>query len=198
MWVEEAVLEEMILEMLPPGPLRRLQLEVMNRSEAPIACPSCHEVMQPTVIHDVILDRCPKHGVWFDKDELGTALLRVGVRDAAQPLVEPAGRRLIQPQAVALPLLTFQIATPGKMVRVVELRQEIIKIGRIASAHVQIDDPRVSRMHAVIEVVPQDVIVIDLGSSEGTHVNGVRVTKQRLASGDRLLLGATTIELTIS
>ena len=198
MWVDEAVLGEMVLEMLPPGPFKRLQLEVMTRSEAPIACPSCHDQMHQTRIHDVVLDRCPKHGVWFDRAELGAALLRIGDPAEAQPLVEAA-----EPdpwpaaEAKQLPLLRFQIATPGHPVRDVELRRDIIKLGRIRSAHVQLDDPRVSRLHAVIETSPEVITLIDLGSSDGTQVNGVRVAKQRLASGDRLLVGATTIEVTI-
>ena len=61
----------------------------------------------------------------------------------------------------------------------------------------QLDDPRVSRLHAVIETSPEVITLIDLGSSDGTQVNGVRVAKQRLASGDRLLVGATTIAVTI-
>ena len=198
LWVEEGVLEEMVLEMLPPGPLRRLQLEVMERSEAPVGCPSCHEPMQQTRIHDVVLDRCPKHGVWFDQAELGAALLRVSDSDAAQPLVESPRPGLPFNPPTNLPLLRFRITTPGKPVRDVELRREVIKIGRMASAHVHVDDPRASRMHAVIECSPTAVTVIDLGSTDRTLVNGIPVTKHQLASGDRLLVGATTIELTIS
>lgn len=197
LWVDEGVLEEMVLEMLPPGPLRRLQLEVMERSEAPVGCPSCHEQMHQTRIHDVVLDRCRKHGVWFDRAELGAALLRVGDPDRAQPLVESPRPGLPFNPPTNLPLLRFRIATPGKPVRDLELRRDIIKIGRMASAHVHVDDPRASRMHAVIECLPTEVTVIDLGSTDRTLVNGSPVTKHQLASGDRLLVGATTIEIAI-
>ena len=196
MWVEEAVLEEMVLEMLPIGPLKRLQLEVMKRSEAPIACPSCQEPMHETRISHVVLDRCPKHGVWFDKKELAIALLRVGLDPDV--LVEVRERAVADPPAdPTITMLTFQIATPGQTVHEVTLHQEIIKIGRIKSAHVRIDDPRTSQMHAIIDCSTRKAVLIDLGSTEGTSVNGVRINKHTLVSGDQILVGATTITVTI-
>ena len=191
MWVEEAVLQEMVLEMLPPGPLKRLQLAVMQRSQAPIACPSCQEPMHETQISHVVLDRCPKHGVWFDKQELGMALLRVGLD--ADVLVEvPESGDLAD-----VTMLTFQIVTPGSTVHEVTLQREIIKIGRLKSAHVRISDPRVAQMHAIIDCSARKAVLIDLGSKEGTSVNGVRINKHTLVSGDQLLVGATTITVTI-
>lgn len=197
MWVEEAVLEEMVLEMLPPGPLRRLQLEVMQRSEAPVGCPSCGEQMQQTRIHEVVLDRCRKHGVWFDKAELATALLRVADPDAAQPLIESPERGFQFPARTEPPLLRFRIWTPGQPMREIERRREVLRIGRLQSADIRIEDPRASRMHAVIECSPTEVTVIDLGSTDRTLVNGMPVNKQQLQSGDRLLVGATVIEIAI-
>ena len=45
--------------------------------------------------------------------------------------------------------------------------RDIIKIGRLASAHLKLDDLSVSRIHAVIEVSSdgQDLSIIDMGSS---------------------------------
>jgi len=197
MWVDEAVLAEMVQEMRPPGPLQRLHLAVMDRSEAPIACPSCREPMHQTKIHDVILDRCPKHGIWFDKAELGTALLRLGDPALEQPLVEQAEPVPDYAAPTELPELTFTVATPGQAVREVRLRRQIIKIGNGRASHVPIDDPRVSRIHAVIECSLPAIIIVDLGSSEGTLVNGARITKHELRSGDRIVVGATSIELKV-
>jgi hypothetical protein len=61
----------------------------------------------------------------------------------------------------------------------------------------QIDDDGISRMHAVIEVSgPNEVHIIDLGSSEGTMVNGKKVNKAPLSSGDKVSLGGVEIEVT--
>ena len=49
-------------------------------------------------------------------------------------------------------------------------------------------------MHSVIEVSgPEEVYIIDLGSASGTVVNGQRVNKARLESGDQLQFGNTIV-----
>lgn len=91
LWVEEHVLTEMVLEMVPPGSPARLQLAALQRAETAIACPRCGDRMEQTEIHEVRIDRCAKHGVWFDREELQHALHRIG-RDgivAAPAAVEP-------------------------------------------------------------------------------------------------------------
>ncbi len=70
-------------------------------------------------------------------------------------------------------------------------------IGRDALADVILDDPGISRRHSEIRVTndgPHLVTSIrDLGSTNGTFVNGERITSTRLTSGDRLTVGRTTI-----
>src|SRR5262249_21669107 len=52
--------------------------------------------------------------------------------------------------------------------------------------------------HAVIEVVgPNEITIIDLGSTKGTIVNGKRVNKASLQDGDIILLGDTKIVLSV-
>ena len=69
-------------------------------------------------------------------------------------------------------------------------------LGRDESADVVVDDPGVSRRHSEIRVTtdgPHLVTSIrDLNSTNGTFVNGERITSQRLHDGDRLTLGRTT------
>ena len=57
------------------------------------------------------------------------------------------------------------------------------------SADLVIDDPGVSRRHARVVTDAGGVIVEDLGSSNGTYVNGERIETARLTSGDRLQVG---------
>lgn len=102
LWVEEHVLSEMVLEMLPPGSLSRLQLAAVSRAEPAIACPTCGDRMEQTEIHQARIDRCSKHGVWFDREELQQALHRIG-RDglvaAPVAVIEPmpVARELVEP-----------------------------------------------------------------------------------------------------
>ncbi len=93
--------------------------------------------------------------------------------------------------------LTFRIYKHGQLIRVEKLAQNVIKIGRVPSAHLQLDDDAVSRMHAIIEVTGGDVSLIDLGSAKGTFVNGARIHKARLAAGDALTLGDLRVEIGI-
>jgi hypothetical protein len=90
--------------------------------------------------------------------------------------------------------LTFRIYKGDQLVREETLTQDIIKIGKLESSHLRIDDENVSRMHAVIEITgPGEIHIIDLGSQSGTVVNGQKVNKCALQDGDELVLGETRI-----
>ncbi|MFO0686690.1 MAG: AgmX/PglI C-terminal domain-containing protein [Sandaracinus sp.] len=93
--------------------------------------------------------------------------------------------------------LTFHIHHGDAPVRTEVLTQDIVKIGKLASSHLRIDDENVSRMHAVIEVTGDGVHVIDLGSATGTIVNGRKVNKTKLESGDTLELGGARVTIDI-
>lgn len=93
--------------------------------------------------------------------------------------------------------LSFRIFHNGQLVRETQLSQGVIKIGKVPSAHLKIDDDKVSRMHAIIEVLGDDVSVIDLGSTGGTFVNGQKVNKAKLQTGDTLTVGDTRIEVAL-
>jgi hypothetical protein len=74
-----------------------------------------------------------------------------------------------------------------------------IRVGRSADADVPLDDPDVSRLHCAVTVAPDGrVTVADLGSTNGTTLDGVRVTDRpvRLAPGALLRLGESTLRLT--
>src|SRR6188474_2097227 len=94
--------------------------------------------------------------------------------------------------------LTFRIFKGDQLLREERLSLSVIKLGKVPSAHLKLDDETVSRMHAIIEVNgPGDVSIIDLGSTKGTFVNGQKVNKAKLQSGDVIAVGETRIELAI-
>lgn len=94
--------------------------------------------------------------------------------------------------------LTFRIFKGDQLLREERLSLSVIKLGKLPSAHLKLDDESVSRMHAIIEVKgPDDVGIIDIGSTKGTFVNGQRVNKAKLQSGDTIVVGETRIEITI-
>ncbi len=67
-----------------------------------------------------------------------------------------------------------------------------VVIGRLPECEVMLSDANVSRRHAEVRPSGDGWIVVDLGSTNGTRVNGVRVAEQRLAAGDVITFGATT------
>ncbi|MGL5867271.1 MAG: FhaA domain-containing protein [Dermatophilaceae bacterium] len=70
-------------------------------------------------------------------------------------------------------------------------------VGRDDSADIILDDPGISRRHSELRVTtdgPHTVATIrDLGSTNGTFVNGERITSERLDDGDRVTVGRTSI-----
>jgi pSer/pThr/pTyr-binding forkhead associated (FHA) protein len=86
--------------------------------------------------------------------------------------------------------ITFQVFKGDQRVREETFNQPLIRIGRMRSSHLLLDDKSVSRTHAVIEVTgEEEVLLLDLDSSSGTAVNGVRVKKAILKPGDQLAFG---------
>jgi pSer/pThr/pTyr-binding forkhead associated (FHA) protein len=72
-------------------------------------------------------------------------------------------------------------------------------IGRAADAAIPIDSPGMSRYHARIVVAHGEATLEDLGSKNGTHVNGRRITAPcRLADGQRIRLGAVEMTFRIA
>ena len=70
-----------------------------------------------------------------------------------------------------------------------ELAEEVITVGRAPDNLIQIDDPSVSSRHAELRQSGEDWHLHDVGSTNGTQVNGVTVTETRLRAGDRIRFG---------
>ena len=78
----------------------------------------------------------------------------------------------------------------GEMYRVEGVE---VVIGRATNATVRLNDDGISRRHARIYLHEGHHYVEDLGSANGTMINGVKVARQRLEDGDKIRLGPTTI-----
>jgi len=69
-------------------------------------------------------------------------------------------------------------------------------VGRSAECQLALDDPLVSRKHAMLTVAADAVTVTDLDSRNGVLVNGVKIEKsQKLADGDRVMIGSQEMTL---
>ena len=73
--------------------------------------------------------------------------------------------------------------------------EEALTIGRGKANSIVLDDMLVSRHHVRITADDDGLVLQDLGSRNGTYVNGLRVERVSLHEGDRLGIGATTFEV---
>ncbi|WP_327638970.1 DUF3662 and FHA domain-containing protein [Kribbella sp. NBC_00482] len=78
-----------------------------------------------------------------------------------------------------------------------------VVLGRGTDADIQINDPGVSRRHAEIRLMPEGpggirVVMVDLGSTNGTLVNGRRTTEAELVDGSTVRIGNTTMTLRLA
>jgi pSer/pThr/pTyr-binding forkhead associated (FHA) protein len=74
-------------------------------------------------------------------------------------------------------------------------RNKEIVVGRSSELDMVLVEDMVSRRHAKITVSPTEIFIEDLGSTNGTFVNGEKIKRTRLNEGDRVLIGTSIIKL---
>lgn len=80
----------------------------------------------------------------------------------------------------------------------VTVTDDPVVIGRLSECEVMLDDSHVSRRHAEVRKQGDAFVVVDLKSSNGTRVNGERVTEHVLNEGDEIQVGGTTLRFEAS
>lgn len=72
---------------------------------------------------------------------------------------------------------------------IIHLHRPIILIGRHEECDFTLESRKISRKHCLIAVLPGQLIIRDLGSTNGVLVNGKKVLETRLLPGDELEIG---------
>jgi hypothetical protein len=120
----------------------------------------------------------------------GTTVEDGEIRRPASDLPQPAGGFRGNPRL----LVSGPDAGPdGGHQRTYEISTPLVILGRGTDCDLRLVDPGVSRHHAEIRVEDGDVVLVDLGSTNGTFVNGQPVRRMALADGTRVTLGRTTL-----
>ena len=135
-----------------------------------------------------------------DRVMVGATVLEVRMReDPAEVAPAPAVTRVGATRERAIPtppVLVFQsgphagneVPVPGPLV-----------VGREGTADLVLDDTEISRRHAVFSPAGAGLTVEDLGSTNGTYVNGHRITGTvALTTGDRVEVGSSAIEVRLA
>lgn len=123
----------------------------------------------------------------------GSAPARAAERLRGQPMVMPQIQQPVAPLgsvpvAPVTPKLAALVGTQGPAVG---LRAELsgtVEMGR-EGAQIQVADAQASRKHARVVIAPSGPMVEDLGSTNGTFVNGNRISSQVLRPGDEIRIG---------
>jgi DNA-binding NtrC family response regulator len=92
-------------------------------------------------------------------------------------------------------LVVVQGTTPGATYPVEPSASPKLLLGSGPACEVRIDDREVSRRHASLELSGDRLHVVDLGSTNGTLVNGVIVRDALLVGGEQLRIGSTTLRV---
>jgi FHA domain/FhaA, N-terminal domain len=125
------------------------------------------------------------------RDAAGTVMRR---RPPGQPgLTERVAVHENGPAAAGVAALEV-VAQDGAVLRRIVLPADTVVIGRRAASAVMLDDPEVSRRHARVEYVTPRYYISDLGSTNGTFVNGRKVNgRHPLTDGDTIDVGQTRL-----
>lgn len=78
--------------------------------------------------------------------------------------------------------------------RTVPLARDVLTIGRLPDCDIVLRDKGASRRHAQIKTANGEWTITDLGSTNGTKLNGATVQSRQLDDGDRITIGSTVLE----
>jgi hypothetical protein len=155
----------------------------------------------------------PRVLVTVDSDlavgEFGIATRMVAAEDAPKPpevelsLDQPAETMIYKTPAPAPPPVVptpepepepprrvFTLTMGGKRR---ELSSERVVLGRSRDCDLRVSDLNVSRRHAEIREQGDRWILVDLGSTNGTLLNGRKIDREQLSDGDTITVGSTEI-----
>jgi hypothetical protein len=132
---------------------------------------------------------------------IGTRMAQYGRRDDGEPEeAAPGATMLYKPRTQPTEAASLEELGVERQVavlrwngerRVLDKRRSVL--GRSRDADVQIEDPNISRRHAEIVQEGSAYWLVDLGSTNGTEVDGKRVQRARLEEGSRFTVGETTV-----
>jgi len=108
---------------------------------------------------------------------------------------DPTSTRVFVVPTPAPPQVRLIVNGPGHPARVVPVPGGTLRIGRAPDNDLVLGDGRASRHHGLIAGRLGALVYTDLGSTNGSRVNGEPVVEVVLRPGDRILVGDTTLDV---
>jgi len=124
---------------------------------------------------------------------IGTKMART---DQNVPIPEPApapsfAAPVSSPDIpIEAPAASYALVYPGGRFA---LQGDLVVLGRARECEIHLSDPNISRRHAEIRFDGGSYAVVDLGSTNGTELNGQRIKHARLSEGDVIAIGQTEL-----
>jgi hypothetical protein len=148
-------------------------------------------------IHDALVRELCDAAREYARDEGYTFMGPVNV-ELVEAVTQKTGRFKLEGRMVE----AASMAGAGSIVlptgdRIV-LGEETLTIGRLPSCDIPVPDPNASRKHAEIRPSGAGYVVVDLGSTNGTRVNGATVNERKLTDGDVIAVGTTRLRFEAS
>ena len=125
--------------------------------------------------------------------------------DAQEDFRPPVGEE--EPEAPELPELaplptdrrySLAVIAGSHVGSVFPITKPRIYLGRGSSMDIQVKDSEVSRKHSMIEVRGPEIVLIDLGATNGTWVGGERADEAEISNQDEFTVGSTTLMLIVT
>jgi Protein of unknown function (DUF3662)/FHA domain len=107
-----------------------------------------------------------------------------------RPTAPPQATEAASPAELGVEREVAVLSWDGRELRVDKRR---ILLGRSRECDIQVEDPNVSRRHAELRQEGSSYWIVDLESTNGVEVNGRRVKRAKLDSGDTFTVGSTDI-----
>jgi pSer/pThr/pTyr-binding forkhead associated (FHA) protein len=112
-------------------------------------------------------------------------------RDSSRPTVTNMPQ--VIPGAARPKVLYALVSSNGK---IFEIESDMpLSIGRADDNQLVLEDPGISRQHALLESTPRGLVLRDLGSAHGVHLNGVPITEHPVQHGDCVQVGRFVFHL---
>jgi dipeptidyl aminopeptidase/acylaminoacyl peptidase len=191
--------EPLVAEAEPVAPAHEPEPEPRPVAAEPEPAPSVRStlVAWPNQVAAAPENGAPAQATSFDE---ATSVIPAWQQADVNPASETVSLQALPPERVAAgsgyaALLMFEAGPFAG--RIIALPDQMVSIGRAPDNDVVVGDPATSGHHGRIEVRNGSFWISDLGSTNGTQVNGEPVIERQLSDGDMIAIGQNTLRFSL-
>lgn len=153
-----------------------------------------HLVLEPGAAGWTAIDRS-RNGTFLGAERISRLALSTPTTMRLGGMEDGVELELVPRRAGEQAAPETRLAGQGRLTGLHQVRGPSISVGRLPDNDVVLDDLLVSRRHARLELTASGYAITDLGTGNGTYVNGRRVTEAMLEPGDVIGIGHSLLQL---